>query len=76
MPMARQVEEHRIGGHIPLRESCKFCVMGQGLETQHRASGGAGIEIQHCEVSLHALVETSLKMIRLKVVPLEQISAE
>ena len=35
-PSARIVEDHRTGGHIPYRDRCKCCVMGQRLETQHR----------------------------------------
>ena len=37
-PSAKQVEEHRSAGHIPYRDLCKWCLLGRGLDDQHRAS--------------------------------------
>ena len=37
-PSAKQVEEHRSAGHIPYRDWCKWCLLGRGLDDQHRAS--------------------------------------
>ena len=35
-PLAKAMEQHRGGGHIPFRDWCRFCIKGRGLEDQHR----------------------------------------
>jgi hypothetical protein len=44
-PTAKQIEEHRRGGHLPYRLWCKWCVWGRGRGFQHRATTGGRIPI-------------------------------
>ena len=39
-PTLKEIEEHYARGHVPYRNWCKHCVMGQAKNSQHRAITG------------------------------------
>ena len=37
VPSRAQVEAHNVGGHLPYRSWCKWCVMSRRRNSQHRS---------------------------------------